>query len=277
MKNFRQALVFIYLSVVFHAYVFWFTGYVLDPRLAEWLADPEKYRERIEQPITVDIENRIIPTAMESRKIPEKARISDKPNIDSGRLNPEVPDTYNYLNPDPAKASPAVVSRPGDMEKESVQEKIPDGLEPLIPDPSEAGSAPELKRVDPVTGEFSPEKPVSVFMDTEGRISLSTVSDSNAQYFLKMRDRIGENWSQFFPVFQYYRGILRNGRVGVIFEVAADGSVLNAEVVRSYGYSVVDQASLNAVIYSRNFGPLPEELKKDAPIRIYFDFIYVGR
>ncbi len=114
-------------------------------------------------------------------------------------------------------------------------------------------------------------------MSSEGDISLATIPQEFAIYFLNMRKKVGERWMEFFPVFQYYQGIIKSGEVVVRFIVDEYGNVIQPTVIKSYGYSILDQSCVNAIEYARNFGPLPEKLRTKKQIVVDFRFIYISR
>ena len=116
---------------------------------------------------------------------------------------------------------------------------------------------------------------IVINMDDSGGMDLSTIPADYAPYFYAMERKISETWNQFFPVHQYYMGILKDGDVVIQFRVNANGDVVSPTLTQSYGYEIVDRASMNAIVYSRNFGPLPEGLKQHGEITVNFKFMYI--
>ncbi len=269
----KRGLTFVYISLIVHGYALLVLSLALDRDILDMLAHPEKYQNR-----ETVIENIIVDTRTESRTVPDSGKISDRPNIDSG--NPGAKNTYNFLNPflDDVlrEGSPLSTGKPSELVKKQEKTSTEPAREKTDKSSAEQESA-GVKPSDPRPSFFDPERKPDVTMDTLGDISLATVPREFADYFLAMQRKIGAQWKEFFPVFQYYQGILKSGEVMVNFQVDLDGNVRNARVTRSYGYSILDQSSLNAVNYSRNFGPLPQGLRDQGSININFKFIYIGK
>ena len=250
---------YIYLSFVLHCYI------LLTITLANQSGFLEKIFKVKKEKVT-KVENIFVETFTISKEAPTKALFSDKQNINSSPK--KGPDTYNYLNFNQLK------------NKESSQdEKTPDKEGDLIKNTEKKNEEKnEIKLVkDSLPTLFDLNNPVTIEMDNEGKISLGTIQYEYASYFLEMQKKISENWRSFFPVFQYYQGIIKSGDVIVQFQISENGDVISPQVVKSYGYSILDKSCLNAVIYSKNFGRLPDELKKYSPINIHFRFIYIAR
>lgn len=271
----KKGVGFIYLSLVIHCYVFFFIAFSLDPNLLKTLSEMAANRKTSQE------ETVIVDTMTESPQTPENGKLSDKANVDSGKQGDQ--NNYNYLNPYPDKVNrEASLSKNGSQQKEKDTGATEvtldkDGEQKADKkDKSETASAFQQPS-DTRTSYYNPDQKIDVTMDNYGEISLATVPKEYASYFINMQKKIGANWKEFFPVFQYYQGIIKSGEVHVRFQIDLDGNVKNAAITKSYGYSILDESSLNAVNYSKNFGPLPKGLRGMGDININFRFIYIAR
>lgn len=276
-EEMKKGIGFLYLSLVIHFYLFFFVALSLDPNLLRSLSEMAESRKASQEN-----ENVIVDTMTESPQTPLKGKLSDKPNVDSGK--PGDKKNYNYLNPYPGKENrEAALTKNGSEQKDKNSGDNEVTLERdggKKADKSDSGSVFQQPS-DTHTSYYDPEKAVDatvdVTMDNYGDISLATVPKEYASYFISMQKKIGANWKEFFPIFQYYQGIIKSGEVHVRFQIDLDGNVKNAAITRSYGYSILDESSLNAVNYSKNFGPLPKGLREMGGININFRFIYIAR
>ncbi|MCL5019191.1 MAG: TonB family protein [Patescibacteria group bacterium] len=258
--------VYLYISILVHMYLALLFVTAIQNHWFDSMAEAEFLKEK--EPV---IENVFVNTFTSSPQKPEKGKLSDKFNKNS---SPKKGDNrYNLLNPDPQEAANPTAA-PDEAKEKPVKARPEQKGEIPNNQPKDAGGK---QGGNPETSYYEPEKKIEVEMDSEGRISLATVPSEFAEYFTAMQKKIGENWQVFFPIFQYYQGIIRNGDVVIRFQIDKDGNVLNPVIQKSYGYSILDNSCLNAVIYSRNFGTLPESLRKEAPININFRFIYLSR
>jgi len=250
---------YIYLSFVLHCYILLSITIATQTRFLEKIFKVKK--EKITK-----VENIFVETFTFSKQAPTKALLSDKQNINSSPK--KGPDIYNYLNLNQLNNN-----------ENSQDSKTTEGEGDLIKNKEKSNEEKnEIKfHKDTLPTLFDINNPLTIEMDNEGKISLGTVQYEYASYFLEMQKKISENWRSFFPVFQYYQGIIKSGEVIVKFQISENGDVINPQVVKSYGYSILDKSCLNAIIYSRNFGKLPEGLKKYSPINIHFKFIYIAR
>jgi TonB family protein len=275
-EGLKKGIGFIYLSVVIHFYILFLVLFTLDPSLLRTLMQMAQNTPKQE-----DTQNVIVDTQTESVQAPQNGMLSDKPNPDTGPTAGKK--DYNYLNLNPAKedrpASPLVAASKEDKKDDKSGAEV--SLERSADaDQKEADRAKPSVLSEPSdkrTSFFDPDRKIEVTMDNYGEISLATIPKEYASYFLNMQKKIGDNWKEFFPIFQYYQGIIKSGEVVVRFRIDPEGNVRNAEVTKSYGYSILDESSLNAVNYSRNFGPLPKALRSLGDININFRFIYIAR
>ncbi|MCX7821612.1 MAG: TonB family protein [Brevinematales bacterium] len=243
---------YIYLSFVIHCYlVFTFLG-VQQLEVVKKIFNIKNFKKPL-------IENIFVETFTYSKIVPDKALLSDKQNINSSPIKGD--NRYNMFDTGETKETQKEESSDKEGEIETKKEEKKEFS-------FEGERIPTL---------FDPDDKPIIEMDSEGNISLGTIQYEYASYFLEMQKKIGENWKTFFPVFQYYQGIIKTGEVIIHFNIDQNGNVINPRVSKSYGYSILDQSCLNAVIYSKNFGPLPEGLRREAPISINFKFIYIAR
>jgi TonB family protein len=224
------------------------------------------------KPVTTE-ETTIVDTATEAETKPLTGMISDKANVNSAPKQGE--NRYNYVNPD-MEQSPYQKSVSGKTVKDSSR-KSASGEDSVQLDTIKGNPEASTTGGDYHTSYFDPQSPPDVEMDNNGDMSLATIPEAFASYFLAMEKKVGENWQKFFPIFQFYQGLIKSGDVVVTFWVDDKGNILNPTVIKSYGYSILDEAFLNAVIYSKNFGPLPVSVNKGRPVKVDFKFIYLSR
>ncbi|MGC8765685.1 MAG: TonB family protein [Brevinematia bacterium] len=251
---------YMYLSLVIHLYVVLIYTGIQNSSLFERLIKSRTKK-------TIRVENIFVETFTYSKELPKKAILSDKQNINSSPKKGE--NIYNYVDFNQFQNE-------NTTKKNSIEEEEKEGN--ILENREKNKEKDEFKiKSEKLPTLFDPEKPGTIEMDTEGNVSLGTVEYEFASYFLEMQKKISANWRTFFPVFQYYQGIIKTGEVIIRYQIDEDGNVKKPTVLKSYGYSILDQSCLNSIVYSRNFGPLPEKLKKQAPITINFKFIYIAR
>lgn len=264
----RRILVFVYISLIIHFYVLLLLTVTVDKSFLDQLLNPTR------APQETMIENIVLETATAEEEVPLEGKISDKPNVGRGNVSPD--EEYNYLNPQMGvKPTPPQTEQ---NEGGTMEPITPEGTTAHNEKPGTVKTKTEnFPPGDYHTSYFDPERPADVRMSTQGDISLDTVPVEYADYLINISRTVSEQWRNFFPVFQYYSGMLRSGEVIVQFQVDGNGNVINPMVSKSYGYGIIDHSCLNAVEYSRNFGPMPDGLKPHAPINIHFKFVYVAK
>lgn len=119
-----------------------------------------------------------------------------------------------------------------------------------------------------------PDSELTVNFDSRGQISLGTMANQHAEYFFRMVRKISEQWNMYFPKFQHYYGMLKEGEVLVVFELDLDGRVSKIELAKSYGQSTLDAACLAAIREAGVFGPIPAEFRTKGKMVIPFLFVY---
>lgn len=270
----KRSLVFVYISVIVHLYVMLIITLTVDKEFFEKLLNPQLMKKD-----TV-IENIIVNTATQSEEVPTEGKISDKANIGKGKLSET--EKYNYFNPElnPKQAKQAIVNPQPQIE--TGKELMPNDSDFKLKSGNKETIAKQATSISEKSGDyhtsfFDPEKSVDVQMNSEGNISLDTIPTEYAGYFLAMSKKISEQWKEFFPIFQYYQGIIKSGDTVIHFTVDSDGNVVSPKIADSYGYGVIDSACLDAVEYSKNFGELPDGLKEHGEISINFKFIYIAK
>ncbi len=262
--NRKRFVIFVYLSIVLHFYLILLGSVAADKDILAML----RSRDVPSESRTV-IENIIVNTVSESKE-PESGLISQNPNAATAPQTGER--VYNLFNPDMSAQSGAggsetvqnqiPVVQPG-QQAEVQSEDLPEDPNGIFTQPGAslaAGQAVDQNSGNPVTTYYDPSSDMKVVMDSRGNISLPTVPRQYAEYFHRMGEKIRDNWQRFFPVFQYYQGILKSGSIEVVIQLDAQGNVVDTQIVDSFGYGVVDEGLLNAIRYSRNFGPLPGDL-----------------
>ncbi len=263
----KKNIGFVYISLIVHFYIILIILISFDKDFLVSMFNPVILRPQESEETT------IVDTITESETKPLKGVVSDKPNINSAEKLGE--DKYNFLNPD-MKLSPYQGNNSGKSIVDS-SKKNASGEDSIQLERLKGRNTMPLDSGDYHTTYFDPDKPPDVEMDNLGDISLATIPESYAPYFLSMEKKVGEKWQMFFPIFQFYEGIIKSGEVVVSFWVDENGNVINPVVKRSYGYSILDSACVNAIYYSKNFGPLPESIRKNKIIKVDFKFIYTSR
>jgi TonB family protein len=265
MEGIKKGIGFFYISLILHFYLFLIIVISFDSSFIVTLLNPLKspVAENETEPVIVDTET-------ESTVKPLKGLISDKPNLDTGPLG--LQKKYNYLNPALGPKQERLLNKAKGTGTEIKNDE--NGKDSVSVDILKGQNYKSLDQGDYHTPSFDPEMPPDVTMDNIGDVSLATIPEPYAAYFISMEKKVGENWGKFFPIFQYYEGIIKSGDVIVTFWVDKDGNVLHPVVTKSYGYTILDEACLNAVIYSKNFGPLPESIRQNKYIKVDFTFIY---
>lgn len=276
-KNFKYLVLLIWLSFTFHLYAFW--GLNVASSLVDGVNDKSPNKQQ-------KIHNIILETKTETLKQSEEAVISDKNNVSQAPIQDKTkPEQYNVVNFQQAKYQgeggevsyipQEVIERKKEKKKlplkpSRVGIKIKEKVQQQAQQSSEGGgeTAPTLYNVK--------KTPVINLYNT-GRSSLATKSKDYADYFIKMQKKIERYHKEFFPIYQYYQGLLKNGEVVVEYNLNRKGDIISAKIVGSYGSDTVDNASLNSIVYAKGFGPLPKELQNENEITIRFHFIYIAR
>ena len=275
-KHVKLLVIFIWMSFTLHLYALW--GLSVASDIAMKNNPPAQNQQKIH--------NIILETKTESPLEPKEAVISDKNNISKAPVQDKTkPEEYNVANFNPALAqgvggdSSYIPQEEVKAEEETKKESTKDtdvGIEiqkdaEKVKQKAAAGggeTAPTLYDIK--------KKPVINLYST-GTASLATKSKDYAQYFLRMQKKIEKYHKEFFPVYQYYQGLLKDGEVVVEYTLDQSGDILEAKVVSSYGSDIVDNASLNSIVYAKNFGKLPKDLQEEKEIKIRFHFIYLSR
>lgn len=262
-ENRKRLTVFVYLSIVAHFYLILLGSVVADKDILAMLQGES------EPPQASTVIDNIIINTVNSSEEPEHGYISANPNAATAPVTGER--VYNLFNPNMSPQSgnngmenitEQADSRSGQSGAEQSQElpEDPNGIFTLPQASLAMGQSSDNISGDPTTTYFLPDAEVKVVMDSQGAISLPTIPREYAAYFTKMGEKIRDNWEKFFPVFQYYQGILKSGSIEVVIQLDRDGNVVDTAVVNSFGYGVVDEGLINAIRYSRNFGTLPADL-----------------
>ncbi|MCG8315518.1 MAG: energy transducer TonB [Pseudomonadales bacterium] len=86
----------------------------------------------------------------------------------------------------------------------------------------------------------------------------------DAYYLNNWRERVERIGNQFYP--QEARKQKLYGSLRMMVAVSADGKVQEIRILRSSGYSVLDQAAMQIVRRASPFAPFPKEIAKDTDI-----------
>ncbi|MCF8024985.1 MAG: energy transducer TonB [Desulfobacteraceae bacterium] len=156
-------------------------------------------------------------------KAPAHAPVPQEP--DDSAVNPELPampeDVAKHANPDV-------------VDKNIVRWQGPDSLE----------TEPEEQVKEPV------EAPVEKQLGEDpGR------QEQKADYFKRVRAAIEKK--KQYPAFARRRQL--EGKVAISFDIAGDGSISHISVIKSSGFSMLDEAALSAVRGAAPFDPPSEE------------------
>lgn len=255
-RSFLFGLIFVWLSLTLHLYILFAVAQI--PAVVDLINRMRAVKEN--KP--VQVQNILLQTAEEAPPPKEANAISDKNAADAAPIfDLSKPRAYNF-------AGQSAAVRTGDTPEDENSPAKDSGRVRTQAVQSGGQQAPFL---------YDPAQAPTVNLYASGNISLAAEAKDYASYFLEMQKKIGKYHKEFFPVYQYYQGLLRDGVVVVDFTVDKNGDIAKAEIVTSYGSDAVDSASLNAIIYAKNFGPLPPELAKQGFIKIRFHFVYFSR
>jgi TonB family protein len=132
----------------------------------------------------------------------------------------------------------------------------------------------------------------AIYYSNEGMFSFNTAKFKNFEYFRRMKDKIASNWYPpamanavirgYNPVTGAYApGSMRimaiqSQQVKLYFIMNRQGDVVEVEILDSMGNKSLDGSCLDAIRYSKNFGPVPDDIKGDH-VLIPFIFGYYSR
>lgn len=276
-KHIKLLIIFIWMSFTFHLYALW--GLSVASNIA---MENNKSSAQDQQ----KIHNIILETKTESSLEPKEAVISDKNNVNKAPVQDKTkPEEYNVANFSPALAqgkggdSSYIPQKEIQAEEENEKESIKDtqvGIQ-IQKDAQKIKQKAATGGGETAPTLYDIKKQPVINLYSTGTASLATKSKDYAQYFLKMQKKIEKYHKEFFPVYQYYQGLLKDGEVVVEYTLDQSGDILEAKVVSSYGSDIVDSASLNSIVYAKNFGKLPKDLQEEKEITIRFHFIYLSR
>jgi len=129
------------------------------------------------------------------------------------------------------------------------------------------GSFNELKLPQP--NQMSRQN--TLFFSNSGLFSLSTVEFKHYEFAKRVVDRVASNW--YPPVMAnvalrgYAAGYTRimaipPQEVRAYFVINENGDVVKTGILDSYGNKSLDESCTDAIKFSKNFGPVPDDLKK---------------
>lgn len=94
-----------------------------------------------------------------------------------------------------------------------------------------------------------------------GRVtSLSTLAKADALYLERWRQKIETIGNLNYPIEARNKGI--EGSLQMLVTLSADGSVKQLEVLKSSGYSILDDAAVRTVRTASPFEPFPNEMRQ---------------
>lgn len=233
------------------------------------------------------ISNIILETKTETLDSSKKAAISDKNNRSQAPIQDLTkPEEYNVANPNIAESQgrggeatyiPQKEIVAEEEEKKKQEERSKDKAEIVVKKQKTKSVKASQGGGETAPTLFDVKKRPIINLYNTGAATFATKSKSYAEYFFNMRKKIEKYHKAFFPVYQYYQGLLKNGEVVVEYSLNQNGDIVEANVIGSYGSETVDKASLNSIVYAKNFGPLPEDFKDQPGITVRFHFIYMAK
>ncbi|MFA5518162.1 MAG: energy transducer TonB [Spirochaetota bacterium] len=132
----------------------------------------------------------------------------------------------------------------------------------------------------------------AIYYSNDGMFSFNTAKFKNFEYFRQMKNKIASNWHPpamanaiirgYNPVTGAYApGSMRimaiqSQQVKLYFIMDRNGDVLEVKILDSLGNKSLDSSCLDAIRYSNNFGPVPENIKGEQ-VLIPFIFGYYSR
>ncbi|MCX7882065.1 MAG: energy transducer TonB [Brevinematales bacterium] len=242
----KKEILFLYLSLLVHLYFFLGAGWWLDPEIIALLKSP---RSSVTHEVMV--ENIFIDNPHPTHEEPQKKpKLSEHNSRSRGPVGPL--EEYNMILPQSPQMVPSI------PQKGEISTSRP-GVSAEI-------SGPSL---------YDPSKKPVVRMSSRGEITLESEAIDFAPYFKHIQQTVASNWQLYFPVFQYYKGVMGDGVVTVTFDLDNEGNLKNVRLTRDFGYDSLNHASLKAIQHTSNYGPLPEKLQSSGGITVEFHFIYI--
>ncbi len=124
MEGIKRGIGYIYLSIVVHLYALLFLSFIFDKDVLQMLIDSMKIQSN-----EITIENIVVETRTQSKEKPLKGKISDKYNVDRGRLSDK--NIYNYPNFNPAEPEKTGTDIQSDKKDKIREEKNQEGNQPV--------------------------------------------------------------------------------------------------------------------------------------------------
>ncbi len=132
----------------------------------------------------------------------------------------------------------------------------------------------------------------AIYYSNDGMFSFNTAKFKNFEYFRQMKNKIASNWHPpamanaiirgYNPVTgAYVPGSMRimaiqSQQVKLYFIMDRNGDILEVKILDSLGNKSLDSSCLDAIRYSSNFGPVPDNIKGEQ-VLIPFIFGYYSR
>lgn len=246
-------------------------------KLFDVLAKAEEAQNAAERVVKVKVGDNVNQNLR--RKITEETFLSDKDSEASGHLTPGEESRWY------SETTDINLAKKGGGKSGTLGERIvADGQRNIIlndfseivayiakPARVKAGS------LDAGTGEIKLPQPKfmsrqnTIFFSNSGVFSLNSVEFKHYAFAKRIVDRIASNW--YPPVMAnasiggYAPGATRimaipAQEVRTYFIINEAGDVVKSGVLDSYGNKSLDDSCLDAIKFAKNFGPVPEDLKK---------------
>ncbi len=237
------------------------------------VAPPEKYKP---------VPKKKVPSAAKEKEpiiIPKKRRPPSKEQFSFSRPRPDdksSPETM--LGKGSSHAGKSAEDSKGKKELSTpkiitpeTNEAVPSTGEkrdhtPLLPGKDDMSLVPGVSLFDRKTIEKYARKG----SPAQRGLSFDTSGFNHRGYMRMLRERIGSVWH--YPKEAAKRGI--SGDLRVTFTINKDGSLANAELLRTSGYRSLDEAVLKALRKAFPWWPLPKDYEEDT-VEIKGHFIYV--
>ena len=111
----------------------------------------------------------------------------------------------------------------------------------------------------------------TLFFSNSGLFSLNTVKFKHYHFAKRVVDRIASNWYPPVMANAYLGGYAPGStrimaippqEVKAYFVIDRKGNVIKSDILDSYGNKSLDDSCLDAIRLAKNFGPVPDDLKK---------------
>ncbi len=223
------------------------------------------------------------------RQISRRTLLSDRDSTEKGYITKTRGETWysgssdiNLSAAGQGKGRSSV--RSSEMRKYSVIQSDESAMTMSIVKPEEidrSGDGSAGKLVIPDSSQVSRSN--SLYYSSSGQFSLNTVKFKHYEFAKQIVDKIRSNW--YPPIMAnvaiggYGAGAVRVRAippqdVKTYFVLNRSGDVLSYGIIDSYGNRSLDDACLDSIRMSKNFGRVPDDIKGD---RVLIPFIFIYR